>query len=296
MRYLHSILNTVFFYITTATPFIFAAPEQPPVDFFAARAFGGSYSSYYDTVSGDFNGDGKVDALMSTYSGVVAAFGNGNGTFAEPVSIYTASGGFTFLSTVSGDFNGDGRSDAVMVRQSQSSFPDIAVYLGNSDRTFSAPIFANAGTNPLYIKTLDYDRDGKLDVLASVSGAPGNALILYRGLGDGNFAVGPTLSAARQGLPIIGDFNNDMFPDIWFYDNSVHRIALNTGNGQFGPFTATDVSPDVDVQGFGDFNNDGRLDVVSMDGGSFNPWVTIWIGTGIYTYAEGQDYQFQSSN
>ncbi|MEJ7849439.1 MAG: VCBS repeat-containing protein [Pyrinomonadaceae bacterium] len=283
----------VIFFLFTTISSGFAVPVGPPVDFFAARAFSGAHSAYYETASGDFNGDGKVDALISTFGSVVAAFGNGNGTFSEPVTVY-APGGSSYISAVSGDFNGDGRSDAAIVRGHQTISNDIAIYLGNGDRTFSAPVFANATSNPLYLKTLDYDRDGKIDLVASVSGVPGTALMFYRSQGDGSFSVGPTLSGAQQALPIIHDFNNDTFPDIWFYDNSIHVIALNTRNGQFGPYIATDVSPDVDVQGFGDFNGDGKVDVVTMDGGSFNPWVTIRLASGTYTYVTGQDHQFQS--
>ena len=80
----------------------------------------------YVMLSGDINGDGKLDFLYGGYyqSSIGLAFGNGDGTFTYGATLPTDGygGGFAI-----GDLNGDGKPDFVFANNSGST---INVFLG----------------------------------------------------------------------------------------------------------------------------------------------------------------------
>ena len=63
-------------------------------------------------MSGDFNGDGKLDLAVANQksNSVSVLLGNGDGTFRVAVSYSAGTGP---ASVTSGDFNGDGKLDLV---------------------------------------------------------------------------------------------------------------------------------------------------------------------------------------
>src|SRR6516162_5915217 len=81
-------------------------------------------------VTGDFNGDGKLDiAVANTDSNTVSILlGKGDGTFQPALNIAT---GYRPQSLAVGDLNGDGKLDIVTANAN-----DVSVLLGNGDGTF----------------------------------------------------------------------------------------------------------------------------------------------------------------
>lgn len=169
-------------------------------------------ASLYDQTTGycavaDFNHDGKLDIACPgnpslVGQGVEVAFGNGDGTFATPVSYPTPTVTFTVLT---GDLNGDGKLDLVT--------DGGWVLLGNGDGTFNTP--SGAATIGMYMPQLvDINADGKLDLvgsafnLGSLRGV--NSIVVALGNGDGTFQ-NPVAQEASWGNGIIGwgDFNGD---------------------------------------------------------------------------------------
>src|ERR1700681_3789318 len=84
-------------------------------------------------VSGDFNGDGKLDVAGA--NGVQILLGNGNGTF-QPGVRYSL--GATVQDIVLADFNSDGIQDLAVIN-SDASLGQVSVFLGNGDGTFQTP-------------------------------------------------------------------------------------------------------------------------------------------------------------
>ena len=121
---------------------------------------GSSYSSGYSdshaddipyaVVTGDFNGDGKLDLAVANYdqtysTGTVKIFlGNGNGTFTAG-NVYTWTN-CSPISLAAADFNGDGKLDLAVANYNGGT---VSILLGNGDGTFSNRTNYNSGgSNP----------------------------------------------------------------------------------------------------------------------------------------------------
>src|SRR5581483_4058878 len=116
---------------------------------------------------GDFNGDGKADFAVTEVGGnVVTVFiGNGDGTFASPVSYPVGSHP---LVAVTADFNGDGNLDLAV---SVSDGGGVAVLLGNGNGNFGTAVTYATGSTPTGLLTADFNGDRKPDLAVANAGS-----------------------------------------------------------------------------------------------------------------------------
>jgi tetratricopeptide (TPR) repeat protein len=117
---------------------------------------------------------------------------------------------------------------------------------------------------------LDYNADGKLDLLIVHCGPDAASAVLYRNNGDGTFA--DVTAEAGVGKPVrgmgaaVGDYNNDGWPDLYITACGGNLLFRNDKNGKF-----TDVTGEAGVGGpagqwslsaaFFDYDHDGDLDL-----------------------------------
>ena len=184
-------------------------------------------------VSGDFNGDGKIDLVIlgsiastQTWSYSVL-LGNGDGSFQSPVR-YPQSSGLNPDSIIAADFNNDGKLDFAAAN-SNGTQQVFALLLNNGDGTFAAPAYLFGGSHVAYLISGDFNSDGRLDIAAGSIG-PSATSILF-GNGDGTFlpAVFPP-SLDNFSAEFAADFNADGKLDLI---GSNLQVALGNGDGTF---------------------------------------------------------------
>jgi hypothetical protein len=232
----------------------------------------------------DFNGDGKLDLVVSncgngcnTGTGTVGVLlGNGDATFQTVVTY--GSGGVGANKVVVADVNGDGKPDLIVPNScaSSGSCPigpgSVGVLLGKGDGTFQAAVtYGSGGDYAFSVAVADINGDGKLDVLVANScgnsncSTPGPLGVLL-GNGDGTFQpVIPYNSGTYLGRIALADVNGDGKLDVVTTSGSVDVMVL-LGNGD-GTFQAP-----VFIYGTGGFganglavadvNGDGRPDLM----------------------------------
>lgn len=231
-------------------------------------------------VAADVNGDGKLDALTlnSTQDNsgnydpsLVVLTGNGNATFAAPVSypIPPASTS-TALNFAVGNIRGNGTTDAVV------SFNGLLYILkNNGNGTFAAATQVDSQADYESLTVADVNGDGKADIIAlsgSLSfGTLTNAQILvYLSKGDGTFAAPLSVDsiATAQDL-IVQDVNSDGKPDLVLLSSSQSTGAfslttyLGHGDGTFASGTASSlVGSAFTSLASADVNGDGKPDVL----------------------------------
>lgn len=226
-------------------------------------AFGG----FLGVAAGDYDQDGDEDLYFSRQNASNVLLENlGNDQFRE---VTTAAGvGTTGLgfSAVWGDIDNDGDLDLFSGIWQRGN----RLFLNNGNKTFNN-ITAQAGlernTNTCHVLMADVDNDGFLDIYLT-STDDGNAL--FRNGGDGRFMDVTAASGAgyRGRAMAAGFFDHDKDGDVDLY--LVHDYAQannlyqNDGTGRF-----VDVAPQAGVNfagegmgvDFGDYNNDGWLDL-----------------------------------
>jgi hypothetical protein len=245
-------------------------------------------------VTGDFNGDGRVDVAVFTVASSAPPFisillGNGDGTLQPPIRI-DISGALSSAEFVVGDFNHDGKLDlAVVVMGPQSGVYSIAVLPGKGDGTFNAPVYTVLTGSPHSIQSADFNGDGKLDLLVS---SVGFSVLL--GNGDGTFQPPLNSSTAVDNFGAIfsvaiGDFNRDGRPDaILCVGETEMWVLLGNGDGTFQAPVEVTLPNVASLLTAVDLDNDGNLDLVVTDG--LTGVVQTMLGHGDGTFSPGSSY------
>jgi len=219
-------------------------------------------------VAGDFNHDGKLDAATINRNGVSILLGNGDGTFQTPVT-YTINQDSEGLAV--GDLNGDGNLDLVVANYGNIIAGSVSILLGNGDGSFQAPVTTNLAISVAHVVLSDVNHDGKLDLVVG-----GRGVVVLKGNGDGTFGPPDYYAAGTYSAFAVlaaADFNRDGNLDV-AVGNGPAGVSLYLGNSD-GTFQANRSFEFLAGVGYeagsitlatGDFNHDGKLDLVSTFG------------------------------
>ena len=232
----------------------------------------------------DFNGDGRPDVIR----GRQVFLSNTDGTFTASTTISVGQNvDFSILAVA--DFNGDGKAD--LLASANQTF--LYVLLGNGDGTFQTPVTTNIGAQLGSIQVADVNGDGKPDVIGIAAPQAGQVLVCL-GNGDGTFRSGTSYTVFVSNTIsqiTIGDFNGDGKADIaatGYVANANGLVGVLPGRGD-GTFGTAIVSGGVNSSAglsAGDFNGDGKLDLVvsGTDFSNFTEQTYVLVGNGDGTF------------
>jgi hypothetical protein len=226
---------------------------------------------------GDFNGDGHLDLAVAgiDYGGrpglVSILLGNGDGTF-QPAHSYAI--GSNPVALVVGDFDGDGHLDLAIDDSGSVNTPgSVIILLGNGDGSFQTGQSYGFGFSPTALAVGDFNGDGHPDLAVVGSSYPQAMVTVLLGNGDGTFQQGQNYAVAqRQATSVaVADFNGDRHLDLVVASRGLEpdlgslSVLLGNGDGTFQPASNTDAGLGPRFLALGDFNGDGKLDVVTAN-------------------------------
>jgi hypothetical protein len=180
-----------------------------------------------------------------------------------------------------GYLNSDNYIDIVI---SNYNGKTVAVLLGDGNGTFTdVTMYSTGGSQPNYVSIGDLNNDNRSDIVVANFGS--DSIVVLSGFGDGTFLLGKTYPTGVRSTPIalaLGDFNNDTRLDVAVADQSSNNIGvfLRYGSEPFANIITLDTGDGSKPHSaaVGDFNNDGRADIVVANLGIGN--VGIFLGCG----------------
>jgi hypothetical protein len=220
----------------------------------------------------DWNGDGAPDVLtLERDGGRSLLFGSGDGTFTYAGDVRPEGA----QALVVGDLNDDGKPDLVYADEWA---PGVFVRLHDDD-AFAEAVWYPAKDTCRRIELADIDGDGKLDVVAFTA----TEVNTWLGKGDGSLGVRQSSPTADEPVTCtLGDLNGDKALDLLLgFPSDGEQILLGRGDGTFASGSRIWGLGSWGDRGFGDFNGDGKLDLVGLGNGQ----IAVLLGAGDGTFA-----------
>jgi hypothetical protein len=200
------------------------------------------------TVVGDLNNDGKSDIFFGGAQGKQAAIYLQNGTgFSKKIfSTIVADSIYEDASAVIGDFNGDRQNDLIVASGSGQYAANLIhrMYLGNA--LIKSVLPDTKAMNASIIKTIDYDKDGDLDIFignnskSNSFGRMPNCYLLNNNKGVFSLVQSKTFEGIGMVTDaLVTDFNKDGSQDLIVVGEWMKPKFFANTKGNFKEVTET---------------------------------------------------------
>lgn len=236
----------------------------------------------------DYDSDGRVDLLLTgrpliATKPVSKLYRNTPDGFKDQSGLLPSLPGVQHSAVAWGDYDNDGQPDLLLTGYMGPGLGSVSKLYHNTgsgfdDQSIRLPDLPAVSDGS--VAWGDYDNDGRLDLILTGGGATVPVSKLYHNTGNGfedQSSRLPDLPGVRYGTVGWGDYDNDGWLDLLLTGDSgselVTRLYHNTGTG-FESMALPDTGiPNLSVSAaaFGDYDNDGRLDLLVTGYSSAGP-------------------------
>jgi predicted nucleotidyltransferase len=237
---------------------------------------------------GDYNNDGNLDIVLTGNTSIGSSSevskiyrNNGNNTFTDQTSILLP--GIYQGSAIWGDYDNDGDLDLFLSGQSGNNTVS-KIYRNNGSTFIEQTTIPFTGVKNSSAEWGDYDNDGDLDLLLIGATVSTRISKIYRNNGNNSFSEQTAISliGVSDGEAKWGDYDNDGNLDIVLSgstgNSAVTKIYRNNGNNTFSEQSLISLAGTYysSVE-WGDYDNDGYLDIFSTGASNNSPFIKSWI-------------------
>lgn len=241
----------------------------------------------YDIATGDLNGDGKLDIIVSninqsSISYFINTSSGGNISFAARVDRTTGNGPKNVHCS---DIDGDGKMDIIVVNTQSNNISILRNTSSGGNVSFAANVNFTPTCNIHTIALSDFDGDGKVDIAGFEAAYQCSKYFIIRNTSNpGVINLSPEIDistsfggANSPNSIQVADFNNDGKNDFAFTpQGNLSTVVFNNSTvGNFIFSTSSNPlwqSDYIEHNAVGDINGDGFIDnsISTAESGLFN--------------------------
>ena len=272
--------------VTNNSP-IFVLHGHGDGTFTPEQTVGYEYRSLDAIALTDADEDGRVDILCTGYEFFTGATsvsvyrGMGDRTFTFGGPRFGRAGGIRAMAVV--DVDGDDHVDVVIDGDADSGI----VLLGAGDATFGPPPTPTEHA-AVFAHPVDIDGDGDLDlILANKQSTFSRDFTVLRNHGGGVFDDEAGYGSDNwHHFIAIGDFDDDGVSDVAITGGSHIMIYRGSSDGSFTPINELDAAVNAKAIIAVDFDDDGSLDIATINTYEDAVWVRRGLGDGSFLAAD----------